>query len=294
MSYWQSANHSWSKDSIRYINTPTQKTKELFYYVQEIGHFKAHKPYFTERENLASYLVKYTRHGEGSLFYNDVEYTLKRGDIFFIDCNHYQFYETISDEPWEMDWIHFYGDNANLLYKEFMRIGNNVFATDSEKVEQNKIHLILEQLLHLQKNQTAKTDFQVSVLLHELLNELIMQKYQLDFNEEEIPDYILHLKEYIDKNFSREITLDNLEQNYHLNKYQINKDFSKYMGKPPIEYQINQRITHAKDALRFSNKTLQEISMEVGIDNYAYFSRLFKKRTGITPKEYRFSTKESI
>ena len=35
MDYWEKANHSWSTDSLRYINTSTQKQRELFYYIQE-------------------------------------------------------------------------------------------------------------------------------------------------------------------------------------------------------------------------------------------------------------------
>ncbi len=52
MTYWEKANHSWTADSTRFILTPKQKSRDLFYYIQEIGYFKANKPYFTKRENL--------------------------------------------------------------------------------------------------------------------------------------------------------------------------------------------------------------------------------------------------
>ncbi|EHR4557181.1 AraC family transcriptional regulator, partial [Enterococcus faecalis] len=44
-----------------------------------------------------------------------------------------------------------------------------------------------------------------------------------------------------------------------------------------------------KDLLRYSNQTVKEIAVDVGLENYAYFSRLFKKRTGLTPSQYRKS-----
>ena len=47
------------------------------------------------------------------------------------------------------------------------------------------------------------------------------------------------------------------------------------------------KISYSKDLLRYSNQTVKEIAVDVGLENYAYFSRLFKKRTGLTPSQYR-------
>lgn len=294
MDYWENANHSWTKDSTRFIITPTQKSKDLFYYIQEIGHFKANQPYFTERENLPSYLMKYTLSGVGELHYQNKIYTIQAGDVFLIDCTHYQYYKTISQEPWEMDWIHFYGGNAPLFYQEFVKNHSNVFRTKAENVKNNQIHLIIDKLLHLQKEPNVKTDFQSSVLIHELLNELILQKYQLDFSDNEIPAYILEVKHFLDENYQKKITLEDLEKKFHRNKFQITKDFSKFMGQPPIEYQIGRKISFAKDLLRYSKLSIKEISLEIGLENFAYFSRLFKKKNGLSPSDYRKADSTNI
>lgn len=286
MSYWEKANHSWSPDSTRYIDTPDQRSKELFYYVQEIGHFKAHRPYYTERANLPSFLMKFTHSGEGRLVYNNQEFLIKSGDIFFIDCREYQHYQTVSDEPWEMDWVHFFGGTSEAFYHEFMKNGTNVFHTTTATLD-NPIHLIINQLLLLQESQHAQTDYQSSVLLHQLLNELLLQKNQLDFTYEEIPDHVLAMKDFLDQHFKEIITMEQLEKLFHVNKYQLNKDFSRYIGQPPINYQINKKISYAKDLLRYSNQSIKEIALEIGMDNFAYFSRLFKKRTGLSPSVYR-------
>lgn len=280
--YWERADHSWTKDSLRFIVTPTKKSKELFYYIQEIGHFKAQKPYYTERANLPSYLIKYTLSGEGKLIYQNQVHQVKEGDVFFIDCRNYQHYATCSDEPWKMDWIHFDGGNAQAFYQEFIRAGSNVFHSHNQK-----IHQLLTKLLHLQKDQTAKTDFGSSLLIHELLNEMILQKYQLDFSHHEIPAYIKETKIYLDAHFTRAITLQHLEKRFNINKYQLTKEFSKFIGVPPIEYHIANKISYSKDLLRYSNDSIKEIAISVGLENVAYFSRLFKKKTGLSPSQYR-------
>jgi len=287
MNYWENANHSWSKDSLRYINTSTQKTQDLFYYIQEIGYFKASKPYFTERANLPSFLIKYTLSGTGQLNYHEKNYQLKAGDLFFIDCRDYQYYKTISEDPWEMDWIHINGANSQAFYQEFTKNGSPIFTTAQKTVHQNPIHLLMQDLLHLQKEPNSKTPFQASIVIHELLNEIILQKYQLDFSDEDIPAYILEVKNFLDEHFRRPLTLDELAKNFHINKFQITKDYSKYMGSPPIDYLLSKKVSYAKDLLRYTKLSVKQISLEIGIENTAYFSRLFKNKTGLSPSQYR-------
>lgn len=287
MDYWEKANHSWSTDSLRYINTSTQKQRELFYYIQEIGYFKAQKPYFTERENLPSYLIKYTLSGKGELFYQGKRTVIEAGDVFFIDCKEYQYYKTISHEPWEMDWIHIYGSNTRAFYEEFVKNGSHTFRTTQKGVVQNPIHLYMQDLLTLQQEPNAKTAFQSSIFIHQLLNELLLQKYRQDFSSTDIPDYVLAMRALIDEEFRQAITLERLEETFHRNKYQLVKEFSKYIGVPPIDYQISKRISYSKDLLRYSKMPIKEISLAIGIDNTAYFSRLFKSKVGISPSDYR-------
>lgn len=280
--YWEKADHSWTKDSLRYINTPSKKSQELFYFIQEIGHFKAYKPYYTERENLPSFLMKYTLSGQGKLLYKNKNYILEKGDVFFIDCMNYQHYYTSSIEPWEMDWIHFYGSQSKAFYREFIKNGDNKFTSDN-----NRIHQLMTNLLNLQNNKNAKTDFAISVLIHELLNELIIQKNKLDFEMADIPEYVLDMRTFLDEHIQSVMSLKKLETIYRINKYQLDKEFSKYIGVPPIDYHISNKISYSKDLLRYSNMSVKEVAFEIGMENSAYFSRLFKKKTGLSPSTFR-------
>lgn len=280
--YWQNDDRSWSDDSLRYIRTPRTIDRELFYYVQEIGRFKASPPYFTERENLPSFLMKYTFSGQGTLYYEGKTYRLEAGDVFLIDCMNYQHYYTSSQEPWQMDWIHFYGANSQNFYNYFVKNGEPVF-----KATNTRIPDLLANLLQQQTEQHVKSDFTTSLLIHELLNELIIQKNQLDFQNEDIPHYLTEMKAHLDSHSRETVTLDDLATKYCINKYQLNKEFSRFIGLPPIDYHITNKISFAKELLRYSSTPIKAIALEVGIDNFSYFSRLFKKKTGMSPSDYR-------
>ena len=63
------------------------------------------------------------------------------------------------------------------------------------------------------------------------------------------------------------------------------------MKVPPMQYIVSLRIAAAKGYLESTDKNIAEIAATVGYDNALYFSRIFKKRTGMTPTEYKQRSK---
>lgn len=95
------------------------------------------------------------------------------------------------------------------------------------------------------------------------------------------------VKSYLDEHYIERITLDELEARFFINKYYLLKIFKENYGSTISNYLIAKRITRAKQLLRFTKLTIDEIGCEVGMDGAGYFSRMFKKSEGISPKEYR-------
>lgn len=63
--------------------------------------------------------------------------------------------------------------------------------------------------------------------------------------------------------------------------------FKKWAGVTPVEYRNHLRLSHARTQLKGSAGSIEEIARQVGFDDPFYFSRLFKRETGKTPREYR-------
>lgn len=98
---------------------------------------------------------------------------------------------------------------------------------------------------------------------------------------------IVKIKEYLDTNYDRKVSLDELCSKFYINKYYMMKLFSEAYGTTINNYVNSVRVTKAKQLLRFSDKRMDEISCELGFDDANYFSRLFKKVEGMSPSEYR-------
>ena len=83
------------------------------------------------------------------------------------------------------------------------------------------------------------------------------------------------------------ITVDNLVRHSNRSKSSLSSLFKAEMGMTITEYITQQRISHAKTLLHFSDKSLSEISEFLNFSSQSYFQNVFKKQVGVTPLEYR-------
>lgn len=100
-------------------------------------------------------------------------------------------------------------------------------------------------------------------------------------------DAIGKVKQYIDEHFCENITRDTLGEIVYLSSGYLAASFKKQMGISLGNYIIERRIEKAKELLAEGEFTVSEVAFAVGYDNFAYFSRLFKSKTGVMPKEYK-------
>ena len=92
---------------------------------------------------------------------------------------------------------------------------------------------------------------------------------------------------YIDANLNRKITIEELSQNFFLGKTQLIKLFKDKYHMTPMKYAQMQRIELAKYYLQATDMPISSMHELIGFDDVKYFSKLFKKATGISPREYR-------
>ena len=103
-------------------------------------------------------------------------------------------------------------------------------------------------------------------------------------NKRNIAENIL---KYIEENLNRKFTIEELGQNCFLGKTQLIKIFKDKYGVTPIKYAQLQRIEMAKYYLSRTDEPISTLHNKLGFEDVKYFSKLFKKITGISPSEYR-------
>ena len=278
------SNNASSVQSDRILYTPSAFARGSLLHLQEVGTLKALHPHTSTRSGLVSYLCFLVLEGEGSLTYDGRQYSLKLGDCVFTDCRKTYSHST-SDCLWSLSWCHFYAPFMPAIYEKYKeRGGLPVFHPEKPDAFQK----IFVQLYELAASSDYIRDMRINESLSALLTLLMQESWNPDHlavskNRMELPA----VKAYLDHPYPQKPTLDDLEAQFFINKYYLLKIFKETYGMTISSYLISKRITRAKQLLRFTQMTIDEVGCAVGMDGAGYFSRMFKKAEGISPKEYR-------
>ena len=99
------------------------------------------------------------------------------------------------------------------------------------------------------------------------------------------------VRRYIDLHFKESLTLDQLAQEAHMNKYYLSHAFKREYGVSPINYLISRRIEESKYLLAETDLSMSQIAQLLGFSSLSYFSQVFHRTQAVSPKEYRQNLK---
>ena len=99
------------------------------------------------------------------------------------------------------------------------------------------------------------------------------------------------VRRYIDLHFKEPLTLEQLSEEGHMNKYYLSHAFKREYGISPINYMISKRIDESKYLLAETDLSMSQIAQLLGFSSLSYFSQVFHRTQGTSPKEYRQSLK---
>lgn len=131
--------------------------------------------------------------------------------------------------------------------------------------------------------------------IHQLLARVYDECRQKGFEEgrqSKKLDLSARLVSYIETHLSQDITLDELANYTNYSVAHISRIFKEMTNDTLVSYINEKRLQKAKGLLK-EEIPIKEIAMEIGFNNYSYFYKAFKRRTGMSPEDYRKSLKYS-
>lgn len=103
---------------------------------------------------------------------------------------------------------------------------------------------------------------------------------------------IERVKQYIDEHIQEKIKMEDLAKRVYINEQYLMRIFKQQTGQTILEYITERRIVIASGLLKNTSYPLNYIANMVGCENYSYFTKMFKRSTGYTPREYRIQFKK--
>ncbi|MGO4929211.1 AraC family transcriptional regulator [Fundicoccus sp. Sow4_F4] len=176
--------------------------------------------------------------------------------------------------------------NYPLRFPNDKLLNGTTFFYDQQGLLLATIRQVITELKHSHVNKDLILQSFVNVLIWHLAS--LSKSVELT-KVESLQPAIQLCKNYIDHYFPDDIPLFLLSEKSQLSSYYLSRRFKQQIGLTPTQYLTQVRVKHAKQLLKHSRISIQQISEECGFKNAAYFSQVFKIATGLTPSQYRQS-----
>lgn len=207
-------------------------------------------------------------------------YRLEKGQIIHAGPN-LSIQRTItSDTKFEYAVIHFQlSDGENSKFPLY----NRHFAL--QVGEQLKLMNLLQQLIQNYVMGSHLSFLQSKALFFNILEEIILVIKMRDYQYKK--ENITLITEYMQENYTKNMTVMDIANHFKMERRKLSYLFEKKMGVSPNVYLTVLRIQKSKVLLRTSHLSVKDIAEKVGYTDYFYFSRVFKKITGLSPSQFR-------
>lgn len=233
---------------------------------------------------LHEFQVNYITSGKGIMETKHGKYKIEQGSILLIFPGEWHRYKPEQKTGWTEHYIGFNGEFTKMLFQHEIFSKNNPIINigfqDSFVKEFNEIFQLVK---------AEKPGFQLECAgkVIYLLGRIISIVKNNEFANKKVEQTIRKACLYLRDNTHQNINTEELATNLNISYSYFRRMFKKYTGLSPNQYHLGLRIQKSKDLIRYSDKSIKEIALELGFDSIHYFSRIFKNKEGVSPSTLR-------
>ncbi len=264
-----------------------RESRNCFLYnlsITKIGRFDHCHGHFIRRYNVNEYILLYCTEGKGWAETCGVSREVGPGDLVLLDINQPHAYGADDRDPWCIYWVHFTGAGVPELYR-LLNISPQS-AILAVGVRPELISLLKEASKILSEGYSLPNLFSGTTCLQEFFCHLVKGRMHTGM----CSDRHMDLKSVIDhmvNNLYGKFTLNELAANTNMSKYHFVRRFKQTTGYSPMEYFNRLKIQKACELLDTTSLDIKDISEFLSFSNPFYFSEVFKRIIGHSPKNYR-------
>lgn len=261
-------------------------------HITDIGYYPKALHHFRERrEPINQYVFIYCVEGAGRYRVGGNTYEVAANQYFILPAGEPHVYEADAENPWTIYWIHFKGRLAPYY------IGNNVgpmeIRPQAHSRISDRIQMFEEIFSTLSDGYSNDNLHYASAIFHGFLGSLCyIQQYRKANNnavdEANIVDVAIH---YMKENIEKHLALQTISDYIGYSPSHFSALFKKQTGHAPLTYLNLLKIQQACLLLDETDMKINQICHKIGIDDSYYFSRLFSKIMGMSPRDYRMANK---
>ena len=218
-------------------------------------------------------------------FDNDEEETIVHaGHMVLYRPREPQKYEYYAKDQTEVYWVHFTGNNVtNLLRSYGLTNDKRVFHCGSGSEYQYLFRAMIKELQMCQDSYSEMLEMYLRQIFIKLQRHF---KFSVTTVNSHAAEEIDKAISYFSEHYNEPISIDDYAEQNHVSASWFIRNFRLYAGITPKQFILQKRIYNAEALLQNTQYNINEIAQIVGYDNPLYFSRIFKKATGVSPKRF--------
>ena len=231
------------------------------------------------------FLIHYILKGKGTFHVGDKIYSLHQGQGFLICPDVVTYYGADKKDPWHYIWVGFNGLKAETyLAQAHLNQENPIFDAGNN----NYLTQCFRDMIATRHQQRAR-EIRLLGHLHLFFSHLIDLRKDIPCvknmqNRKE--EYIRKAIEYIAKNYSRKITINELARYIRLDRSYLCCLFKEFLHQSPQTFLIHYRLNKACKLMEDTALSIGDIARSIGYEDPLLFSKIFKKYKQVTPSEY--------
>ena len=252
------------------------------YYPQARGH-RMQRP--RHDDNLLFYCVD----GRGTLEAGENRYEIATGDLALMPQGLIHNYASSLEQPWSIYWVHFQGISTRVFidylgYRDGRAVVNAGVAP--------ALLASFNSLLAVRRTGYSSGAFiNAANQLRHLFTQFAMETHRQQAKQHNPMD-LDAIQDFMRDNIDQQLDLDALAAVAHLSKFHFSTRYRELTGYAPIKHFLHMKIEYACQLLDSSEISVKAISAELGYSDPLYFSRLFSKTMGMSPRAYRNSVRK--
>ena len=233
----------------------------------------------------------YIASGKAHFYFHGVEEIVTAGNMVLYRPKEEQRYYYYGVDHTEVYWVHFTGNNVTNILRNYGFPEKSHVIHTGTSLEYKKIFLQMIQELKLCKPYYEKILIYYLEYLFILISRL--QETKPRKKSAFLMDEMDKAVTYFHSNYNLPINIEDYAKQHGMSVSWFIRNFKDYTGATPAQYILSLRISNAQSLLESTTYNITEIASIVGYDNPLYFSRLFKKHCGVSPKEFRKQLKDA-
>ena len=258
-------------------------------YPTAMGYYPEAAGHAMRRDRHDDNLLMYCVSGRGHLRTDSWEGAVEAGQILLLPQGLSHAYEADANEPWTLFWVHFQGASTRVFLQYLgYREGRPV-------VEPGVSPLLIGSFTSMMEVRRTGYSTRAFINAANQLRHLVTQmsleisaqqgRMQSGFELESIHAYMM-------ENLEQTVSLDSLAAVANMSKYHFSNRYKALTGYSPIKHFLNMKMEHACNLLDSTDLGVGAIAGKLGYEDSLYFSRLFRKTIGLSPRRYRASQRQ--